>query len=144
MRLICLLICLTVFAAETVLAEENKEWVVIVNKNSVKTEFTRLELYKLFACNSASYNVVFLNVTEDNKNKELYEAFLKTVLDEADINFIKFKSKNLTRIRKREPIVIKFYDTEEAILKHVKEDEKGIAVIPKTLLNDEVKVCVIK
>jgi hypothetical protein len=123
--------------------EPSKQWVIVVNEKSELSTMSKVALYKIFSCTDSKYNAVFLNV-EDDTVRPVYESFLQFALDDKEINFVKFKSKNLTRIRKREPLIIKFYDTEEDILKKVAEDERSVGVVTTTKLPKGVKVCEVK
>lgn len=123
--------------------EKSPAWVVIVNKESGIESLSHLDLYKIFSCTDTKYVGGCIDAT-DESDIYLMEDFVRYALDDKDMTFTKFKSKNLTRIRKREPVVLKMYNTYEEVVKAVSENKIYVGVIRKSALSSEVKACSLK
>lgn len=117
--------------------------VIATSKNAEISSMTRLELYKVFSCTHTKYTGVIVDPSTEEEVK-IMDTFLKYVLDDEDMTYVRFKSKNLTRIRKREQAVIKIYSNYTDLLNSLKENPTYIGIMPKKQLVDEVKICEIK
>lgn len=127
----------------TIAEEKSPAWVIIVNKESGIESLSRLDLYKIFSCSDTKYVGGCIDAT-DESDVYLMEEFVRYALDDKEMTFTKFKSKNLTRIRKREQVVLKMYNTYEEVIKAVSENKIYVGVIHKSFLCPEVKLCPLK
>ncbi len=127
----------------TTAEEKSPAWIIIVNKDSGLESLSRLDLYKIFSCSDTKYVGGCVDAT-DEADIYLMEEFVRYALDDKDMTFTKFKSKNLTRIRKREQVVLKMYNSHEEVVKAVSQNKIYVGVIHKGALSPEVKACPLK
>jgi hypothetical protein len=138
---VCCLLLLFVVSTNGNAAPEDP-LVIVVNKSSGITTLSKLDLYKIYSCTDTKRTGTCI---EPNESQLVaVEQFLKMATDDSDMTYVKFKTKNYTRIRKRELIVIKMYNKYEEILTCVKENKNCVGFVPKSMVSDEVMVCDIK